>query len=493
MVATLRDRLRAGDVWVAGSQDYRRFDAYLVPLDDAQRVLGDSALDTDGPAWLTGRRERLHDRLREVRAKLVAGRLDGVRLEKSRLKITPYDPLTPPAGERLDRTIDALMPRIRITDLLWDVHAFTGFLDAFTDLRSGRVHANPAALLASILAGATNLGLERMARASSGVSHAQLSWASAWCLRSETYANALARIIDAHHALPVASVWGSTSRTSSDGQFFASGRRNAGEINAKYGPDPGLKIYSFPVRALRLVPFQRDRGHRRRGAVRARRTGGQRRPVRPPRAPCRYRRRVRPRLRPVPPARSLVRTAAVVLEHWNDALRLTASIKTVSVTPSAMLRKLGAYRQQNRLYLALGEIGRIERTLFMLDWMESPQLRMECQAGLNKGEARHALARAVFAHAQGRVHDRSHEAQQKRVMALNLVIAAIVYWNTAYIEKAATHLRRERRLPDPTLLRHVSPLGWEHIVLTGDYDWNSGAAERTNARPLNLYPARIRA
>ena len=93
----------------------------------------------------------------------------------------------------------------------------------------------------------------------------------------------------------------------------------------------------------------------------------------------------------------------VVLEQWNDALRLTASIKTVSVNPSAMLRKLGAYRQQNRLYLALGEIGRIERTLFMLDWMESPQLRMECQAGLNKGEARHALARAVFAHSQGRV------------------------------------------------------------------------------------------
>ena len=64
---------------------------------------------------------------------------------------------------------------------------------------------------------------------------------------------------------------------------------------------------------------------------------------------------------------------------------MTASIKTVSVKPSAMLRKLGAYRQQNRLYLALGEIGRIERTLFMLEWMESPQLRMECQAGSQQG------------------------------------------------------------------------------------------------------------
>ena len=48
-------------------------------------------------------------------------------------------------------------------------------------------------------------------------------------------------------------------------------------------------------------------------------------------------------------------------------------------------------------------------------------------------------------------------------------------------------------MPDPTLLRHVSPLGWEHIVLTGDYDWNSGAAERANARPLNRYPTRLRA
>ena len=93
VVATLRDRLRAGDIWVEGSRDYRRFDAYLVPMDETQRVLGDSTLETDGPAWLTGRRERLHDRLREVRAKLAAGRLEVVRLENSRLKITPYDPL----------------------------------------------------------------------------------------------------------------------------------------------------------------------------------------------------------------------------------------------------------------------------------------------------------------------------------------------------------------------------------------------------------------
>ncbi|WP_208990620.1 Tn3 family transposase [Pseudovibrio sp. Tun.PSC04-5.I4] len=78
-----------------------------------------------------------------------------------------------------------------------------------------------------------------------------------------------------------------------------------------------------------------------------------------------------------------------ILRPRGDIVRLAASVKSGSVKPSTLLRKLGAYRQQNRLYLALGEIGRIERTLFMLDWTQNPKLRQECQAGLNKG--RHVI------------------------------------------------------------------------------------------------------
>ena len=70
--------------------------------------------------------------------------------------------------------------------------------------------------------------------------------------------------------------------------------------------------------------------------------------------------------------------------------------------PSVMLKKLSAFKRQNRLDMALAEVGRIERTLFTLDWLESPELRSRCQAGLNKSEARHALAQAVFVHKQGR-------------------------------------------------------------------------------------------
>src|SRR3546814_3474789 len=76
------------------------------------------------------------------------------------------------------------------------------------------------------------------------------------------------------------------------------------------------------------------------------------------------------------------------------------------------------------LDFALAELGRIERTLFALDWLEQPDLRRACQAGLNKGEARHTLAAAIYTNRQGRFTDRSIENQEYRASGLNLLIAA---------------------------------------------------------------------
>ncbi|MBN0070604.1 Tn3 family transposase, partial [Pseudomonas aeruginosa] len=77
-----------------------------------------------------------------------------------------------------------------------------------------------------------------------------------------------------------------------------------------------------------------------------------------------------------------------VRAHWDDILRLASSIKQGTVTASLMLRKLGSYPRQNGLAVALRELGRIERTLFILDWLQSVELRRRVHAGLNKGEAR---------------------------------------------------------------------------------------------------------
>jgi hypothetical protein len=113
---------------------------------------------------------------------------------------------------------------------------------------------------------------------------------------------------------------------------------------------------------------------------------------------------------------------------------------------------------------------RIERGIHTLKWLRLPSFRRRIGAGLNKGEARHKLARAVFFNRLGEVRDRALENQQNRASGLNLVMQAITVWNTVYIDRAIGELRKHRQIDD-ALLPQVSPLGWGHIILTGDYDW----------------------
>jgi hypothetical protein len=87
----------------------------------------------------------------------------------------------------------------------------------------------------------------------------------------------------------------------------------------------------------------------------------------------------------------------------------------------------------------------------------------------NKGESRNSLARAVFLHRLGEIRDQTYKNQQHRAIAA---------------------LRTVEDVPDH-LLAHLSPLGWEHVNLTGDYIWNSAANATVNhggLKPLRPIP-----
>ena len=119
----------------------------------------------------------------------------------------------------------------------------------------------------------------------------------------------------------------------------------------------------------------------------------------------------------------------------------------------------------------------------ILAWLQDPEMRQRTTAGLNKGESRQWLARAVFFHRLGEIRDRSFEHQHNRASGLNLVTAAIVLWNTVYLEHAIKHLQQHQDI-DPGLFQHLSPLGWGHINLTGDYTWTR-RRNAENLRPLH--------
>jgi TnpA family transposase len=274
-------------------------------------------------------------------------------------------------------------------------------------------------------------------------------------------------------------------------------------INAKYGREPGLKAYThvsdqFAPFAIQTIPatvseapyildglLMNETGKRIREQYAD--TGGFTDHVFAVTSILGY--QFIPRIRDLPSKRLYVFDPAnspkelrgllggkiregLITSNWPDILRIAATMTAGTIAPSQILRKLASYPRQNDLAAALREIGRVERTLFMIDWVLDADMQRRTQIGLNKGESHHALKNALRIGRQGEIRDRTTEGQHYRMAGLNLLTAIVIYWNTAKLGKAV-HQRKNAGLPvPPELLAHTSPLGWAHILLTGEYRWS---------------------
>ncbi len=531
VLSELRDRMRAGDVWVTGSRRYRAFEERLVSSDTLRVLQRDSilplAVDADFERFLAARRVVLNARLAAIDTRAGDGKLVGVTIDKGVLKIAPVEKSTPLEAERLADRLYAMLPRIRITDLLSDVAGWTQFPDCFTHLRSGERAADPRTLMAALLADGLNLGLTRMAEACSIASLGQLAWTADWHIRDETYLLALRRMIDQQQSEPLAASFGGGLASSSDGQFFRAGGygRDSARLNARYGDEPGVKFYTHlsdryaPFHTKVIAATASEAVHvldgllHNQGETASRRHhtdgGGVSDHVFAlcsllgfqfaPRIPDLKDRRLYsfdkastyPTLEPLIAGRIDI---DLIRAHWPEILRVAVSIRTGTVTASLILRQLASYPRQNGVAAALRELGRLERTLFTLDWLDDPALRQRASQELNKGESRNSLARAVFLHRLGEIRDRTYENQQHRASGLNLVVTAIILWNTRYLGRALAALRQVEEVPEH-LLVHLSPVGWEHVNLTGDYIWAPDRDMTENhdgMRSLRAVPGELR-
>jgi len=505
---TLRDRLRSGDIWVEGSRAFRAFDDFLLPSETfaTRRRAGELGLAVADrfDDWRTERAKLLDSRLQEIDALAAAGKLSEAVITAEGLSISPVRKIETDASEVIARRLYGMLPRLGITELFAEVHGWTGFADRFRHLRTGAPAEDSLALMTALLADATNLGLARMAGSSKIFSHSKLLWVAEWHVRDETYQAGLACLVDAIHAQPFTKIWGDGDTSSSDGQFFRAGGHGEAraDYNAKYGSEPGVKFYTHisdryaPFHTKVIAANASEAAHILDGLLHHESSLEIREHYTDTAGAIEHvfglchllGFRFAPRIRDLADRRLYVAGKGatyaaltpmiggtvdfrVIGENWDETLRLAASIKAGTVAPSALMRRLAAYPQQNALAKTLREIGRLDRSLFTLDWISDPALRRRSHAGLNKGEAKHALTRAVFFHRLGEIRDRTFENQRYRASGLNLAVAAITLWNTVYLGRAVDQLRSQGEVIDDALLAHIAPLGWEHITFNGDYVW----------------------
>lgn len=518
----LRDHLRSGDIWVEGSQQFRHLKSFLIPDEQWQAMLDRDvipvAVPRDPLTYLRLRHDALHYQLQQVDEGLANGDFEGVALVNERLKFSRVTLDIPDDMDTVRRAVYRLLPRIRITDLLLEVDATVHFSQHFTHAQTGDPLDNPPGLCTALLAGAINLGIEKMSLASHHINYDRLAWIADWYIRDNTYAKAMAQLTHFQMSNPFAYHWGTATTSSSDAQYFPTGGFQSATTrrNPYYGKEAGIAFYTHvsdqhsPFYTQVISTHVREAPYMLNGllhhdtqldihehttdtkgftdhifalchllgfrfAPRIRGLSNLKL------YPIKHKRHY-PTLQPLLGSRI---NTQLIFDDWLDMLHIASSLRLGTVTPPLFIQRLAQYPRQNRWAKTLRELGRLERAFFTLDWIQDKSLRQRVHQAFYKGEARNALARAVCIHRLGRIHDRSLQDQHYRASALNLVVSAIVVWNTIYIEQAVQHLRRQGWDITDKHLEHLTPLGWEHISLTGDYVWNPNLSTNlTNLRDL---------
>ncbi len=161
--------------------------------------------------------------------------------------------------------------------------------------------------------------------------------------------------------------------------------------------------------------------------------------------------------------------AAVIAAQWDDLLAGGRSLALGTVSASELLRALQAGGRPATLARALGELGRIAKTRYLLAYIDDEAYRRRILVQLNRGESRHSLARATFHGLKGALRQRYREGQEDRLGALGLVVNVLVLWNTRYLGVALEHLRAAGVPVNPEDLARLSPLGYDHSNLLGRY------------------------
>ena len=230
----MRDAFRSGDIWLARSRRYGDVKRALVPI-EAAHAKARLTVPFEPREWLAVHKAHLVEGLDRLADAAHHGRILGRAIENGELRIVRTTTTMPEDVDELVLDLYRRLPEVRVTEILLEVDAATGFIDAFIHLRTGAPCKNRIGLLNVLLAEGFNLGLSKMAEASNTHDLYQLSHLSRWHIE-----------IEAQAQLPMASYWGLGLTASSDGQFFPAARQGEAMnlVNARYGSEPGLKAYT---------------------------------------------------------------------------------------------------------------------------------------------------------------------------------------------------------------------------------------------------------
>lgn len=490
----LKNYIRSGDVWVEGSRLHKDFEEYLVSKDDWDRakVTGTNiAVDVNFEQYIQERYDVLNTKLQWISKNI--DKIDSINIKKQKIHVERLQADTPEESRNFSLSLYKILPKVKLTDLLMEVAEWTGFEKSFVHASSNQSPKGEekSVVMAALMAMGTNIGLTKMAEATPDISYRQMANVMQWRLHEDAMTRAQATLVNYQHRLSLTSYWGDGTTSSSDGMRVPVGVSSLhADSNPHYGTGKGTTIYRFTsdqftsFYAKVINTNARDAVHVIDGLLHHESdlsieehytdTAGYTDQVFGLSHLLGF--RFAPRLRDIsdaklytisspnefPNIKGILRgkiNIKVIKENFDDVLRLAHSIREGRVSGSLMMGKLGSYARQNKIATALREIGRIEKTIFILDYITNETLRRRVHRGLNKGEAMNGLARALFFGKRGEFRERGIQDQLQRASALNIIINAISVWNTVYLGEATKEFKKNHALKEELLTHFTFRLG----------------------------------
>lgn len=332
---------------------------------------------------------------------------------------------------KLNKQVNALLPKVDLTELLLEIHTHTGFAGEFTHVSKSNARANDltTSICAVLLSEACNIGLEPLIKHHiPALTRHRLNWVKQNYLRAETLIKANAQLVDYQTTLSLAKRWGGGEVASADGMRFTTPAQtiNAGYNRKYFGSSRGITWYNFVsdqysgFHGIVIPGTIRDSIFVLEGLLEQQTslnpteimtdTSGASDMVFGLFWLLGY--QFSPRLADAGEAvfwridknadygalnelaRSCINTRRIE-QHWDDMLRVAGSLKLGTVHASELLRSLLKSDRPSSLAHAIIDVGRINKTLYLLNYIDDEDYRRRILNQLNRGEGRHAIARSI--------------------------------------------------------------------------------------------------
>src|SRR6266508_70964 len=393
------------------------------------------ARTTNAAEELTALAERLDTVYRSTSAELpenAAVRIEMVN-EKAELILSPLDKLDEPPSLRLLRnSVSRRMPQADLPEVLLEIHRRTGFANDFTHISEAeaRVDDLDISICAVLLAQACNVGFAPLVNPRiPALTRERLSWVQQNYLHADTIMRSNTRLVDAQSTNGLAQRWGGGEVASADGLRFIVPVRtiNAGR-NSRYFPrQRGITFYNLVSNQFTGLNGIVAAGTLRDSLILLSLVLGQQTNLQPKEIMTDtgaysdimfalfwllgY--QFSPRISDVGGTRFWRIDAAadygalnglarnrinltLITDHWDEILRLAGSLSMGVFHVESLVRTLQRGDRPTKLARALGELGRIIKTIYLLEYIGDETYRWRVLTQLNRGEGRYGLSRVVF-------------------------------------------------------------------------------------------------